>query len=205
MSSIDALTAPLTAPSYDVLGAVIEFVHGCAYYPAGGIDQLPRESFVRAWQSLVQLPEGVAEYCIVTDLSQERHGSNTYLYCDSADPAQLGTLTMGKLIEHQVQVDFLATNPQVSAELPRARAGLVEMVANSTEGNALFQRINPTLSLMYCDSVQSVPELDEGHNLRGRHFVVLHVGQNIQATLPQQFIDAKATAVDVTALQPSTN
>lgn len=200
MSSISSLAPPLPEPSRDLLSAVIEFVRSCCYYPPDGLPQLPLSSFVRAWQSLAQLPEGVSEYCIVTDLTQVRHGTNTYFYRDSADKVALGTLTTGKLVEHQVQVDFMGTDPQTPLEWPRARASLVELIANSTEGNALLQRINPSLSLMYCDDVQSVPELDEAHNLRGRHFVVLHIGQNVLATLPQEFIEPEARATDIAAL-----
>lgn len=200
MSSISSLAPPLPEPSRDLLSAVIEFVWSCSYYPPDGLPQLPRTSFVRAWQSLAQLPEGVSECCIVTDLSQVRHGTNTYVYRDSADKQALGSLTMGKLIEHQVQVDFMATDPQTPIEWPRARAGLVECIANSTEGNALLKRINPSLSLMYCDDVQSLPEMDESHNLRSRHLVVLHIGQNVLATLPQEFIEPEARATDIAAL-----
>ena len=200
MSSISSLAPPLPEPSRDLLSAVIEFVWSCSYYPPDGLPQLPRTSFVRAWQSLAQLPEGVTECCIVTDLSQVRHGTNTYVYRDSADKQALGSLTMGKLIEHQVQVDFMATDPQTPIEWPRARAGLVECIANSTEGNALLKRINPSLSLMYCDDVQSLPEMDEAHNLRSRHFVVLHIGQNVLATLPQEFFEPEPRAVNVAAL-----
>ena len=177
MSSISSLAPPLPDPSCDLLSAVIEFVWSCCYYPPDGLTQLPRTSFVRAWQSLA-----------------------TYVYRDSADKQALGSLTMGKLIEHQVQVDFMATDPQTPIEWPRARAGLVECIANSTEGNALLKRINPSLSLMYCDDVQSLPEMDEAHNLRSRHFVVLHIGQNVLATLPQEFFEPEPRAVNVAAL-----
>lgn len=196
--------APLLPPSRDVLGTVIEFVRRFACYPPE-VPMLPASSFVRAWQSLAQLPADVSEYCIVTDLSAVRRGSNTYWYEPEQDGARLGTLTMGKLIEHSVQVDFYGTDPQTSVELTRTRAHLLELMANSTEGNRNFARINPALSLMYCDEVQSAPGLDEGHNLNTRHFVVLHIGQNIQATLPQRFITAKTRVLSTEALAPADN
>lgn len=185
----------------DVLGCAARFIQLAA--SSSGLPEFRMEQIIRGWQSLAVLPK-MAEYCVISQLTSMRHGTNAYLYDDPnavVDPITgeiNGNFYMGKLVEHQVQIDFFGDTAAVPIELTRRRAHVVETLANSTEASCIFKQMNPLISCLYADDVQSMGEMDDGHAIRHRHMLLLHLSETIQADLPMRYVDNVKVHLKVT-------
>ena len=153
-------------------------------------DKLPPlkpNQVIRGWQSLATRPR-TSEYCVITDLAQERHGTPIHDYKPNLE-SDNGALSIWQLLKHRVQVDFFhhSTNPAIDPA--RERAFILSSFANSTECANLFQEYNPLISCLYCDDVLCMNEVDTSKQLCQRYSVVLHLTEIKGHTMPMRFTD----------------
>ncbi len=168
----------------DILGSVYRFILNHAH--GDGISPLEKMQILRGWQSLPTAPP-FDEYCILSHLSSIRHGTNAYELIDKQQP--IGQRVTAAYFEHLVQVDFLSTDDPGVAAASRMRVLITEMVVNSYDAKRLFEKLNPSLSVLYCDGPVSLAELDETHRLRQRHTLTLHIGQTVKHTMPIDIVE----------------
>lgn len=168
----------------DILGCVYRFILNHAHDETA--PQLRDGQILRGWQSLPTAPP-FDEYCIITELSTVRHGTNAYKVEESA--TQAGMRVTAAQYEHLVQVDFLSSDAPAAAAASRHRVLITEMLLNAYYANKMFKELNPALSVLYCDAPVSLAEPDETHRLRQRHTLTLHIGQTVVHTMPIDIVE----------------
>lgn len=186
--------------SGDVLSCVHRFVVECACAPPH-LPPLKDTQVLRTWQSLAPLPDS-AEYCLLTLLSSIRQGTTVIDYSPLIEPrvttvgasgssgddayTERGWRHLRQLYEHTVQVDFFGVDTVAAPAYERAR--LCHLLACSAESSAIFHDYNPRLSCLYADDLASFGEVDDGHLIRQRYSLTLHLCEEVIHHLPQRFI-----------------
>ena len=173
----------------DVLGCVCRFILEHIYSPLNtGLPPLTPTQVIRGWQSLASRPR-TNEYCVITDLIQERHGLPMHDYQPS-DDSDLGTLSIQELLKHSVQVDFFNHSIDPANDPARERAFILTSLANSTECAAIFNEYNPLISFLYCDEIVCLNEVDTSHQLHQRYTITLHLSEIKRHSMPMRFTDS---------------
>lgn len=171
----------------DIFGVMFRLIKTYAHN-GSDIPPLQDEQIIRARQSLV-LSSKFSEYCVLTLLSSIRHGTNAYQNNAPGSGSDLGNVTMSKCIEHMMQVDFLGIDPLIKQYIPMQRASIFESIVNSDIGVTFVKSINPLLSILYTDDIQSSAELNESHLFRDRYSVVVHLNEHHDLSVPLAYID----------------
>lgn len=174
--------------SNDVLGCIYRLILEHIYDPfSDDLPQLQPSQIMRGWQSLANRPR-TNEYCVITDLMQERHGTPIHDYQPSQD-SNLGKLTVKQLLKHSVQVDFFNHSIDPTKDPARERAFILTSLANSTECTALLNEYNPLISCLFCDEMVCLNEVDTAHQLYQRYTVTLHISEIKGHSMPMRFTD----------------
>ena len=200
--SLHTNSATVSNPGFsDVLSCVHRFILDCAMAPPD-IPPLQDKQILRTWQSLAPLPDA-AEYCLITLIGTIRHGTTVIDYAPQIDPriesyltnqsqtlnddySERGSRHLRQLYEYTVQVDFFGVDTVAPQTYERAR--LCHLLACSSEASAIFHDYNPRLSCLYADDISSFGELDDGHLIRQRYSLTLHLCEEVEHRLPQRFI-----------------
>ena len=188
-----AVTLPPSLATTDVLGAVHTFITQFAQIP--GVPELKPSNILRGWEALSTIP-AVAELCIITLLQTIRHGFDASFFVPNSDPAALSELSLEKLSEYVVQVDFVGLAHAIAPDVTLRRATQVEMVANSIYSPGIFSRIAPGLSCLYCEGVQSLGEIGGDSSIKHRHMLTLHLSGVQQTRLPVSTFDGVSLHIE---------
>lgn len=174
----------LGSSAIDALGIVHQFVLQVAQINEPGVPRLQSDQILRGWQAL-GMRDNVSELCIITLLRSERHGFGCdYVELSADESMEPSTAWIEKMTEHVVQIDFMGLAQKIETGVTKRRADQVEMVAMSPYGAAIFRRINPAFSCLYCEPVASLGEMDGTSSIKHRHMVTLHISEKQRTSLP---------------------
>lgn len=193
----------------DILGAVYDFV--LAYAKSDDIPAYTEDQIVRGFQNMAAMPSGTHEFCTLTLLETQRHGTDHEWYenAGTSDPDDMKR-HLAEVLEHVVQLDFCSAEPFVLPQVTQQRANLIELLSGSSAATDFFESIadpdgnKGLLTCLYAEDVRNLSGWDETKTYTARYMTRLHLQERFEAALPVDYfteIDIRPMASDGSNLE----